>query len=49
MDALNKGFERAEKEFLSLAQKAATESIDYSGSCALVMLIVGKRFYFDLI
>ena len=42
-EAIKKGFESAEKEFLTqYAQGKNGEVIDRSGSCAIVTLIVGK-------
>lgn len=42
-EALKNGFAAAESAFLELAQ--ATETIDRSGSCAIVTLIVGDTCY----
>jgi hypothetical protein len=41
-----KGFEAAEKAFLELAQNQPNGEIDRSGSCAIVVLIVGRFFSF---
>lgn len=40
-----KGFEAAEKAFLELAIGGPNREFDRSGSCCLVVLIVGKIFY----
>ena len=39
--ALKKGFAEAEAKFLEIAQES---NFDRSGSCAIVVLIVGKYF-----
>jgi hypothetical protein len=39
---LRGGFEQAEKTFLELAQNNPSAQLDRSGSCALVILIVGE-------
>jgi protein phosphatase 2C family protein 2/3 len=44
-EALAKGFEAAEKSFLEIAQTRPTNEIDRSGSCAVVVLIVGDMCY----
>jgi len=40
--ALIEGFKTAEREFLELAENQKDGQVDKSGSCALVVLIVGK-------
>lgn len=44
-EAMVKGFEAAEKAFLELAQSQPSGEIDRSGSCAIVVLIVGRIKY----
>lgn len=45
-NALRRGFEMAEKEFLETCQSRTSKIIlDKSGSCALVVLIVGDMCY----
>ena len=44
MEALVSGFEKAEKRFLDMAYFNG-EVVDRSGSCAVVILIVGKKCY----
>ena len=47
-EALKKGFENAEKKFIEMCQKSANEDgslADKSGSCAVVVLIVGDVCY----
>jgi len=43
-EALKRGFENAEKRFLEMAQKGG-KIIDKSGSCAIVVLIIGNICY----
>lgn len=45
-EAMRKGFENAEKKFLELAQNQSGQGIiERSGSCAVVLLIVGDMCY----
>jgi protein phosphatase 2C family protein 2/3 len=44
-EALMRGFDAAEKAFIELAQNQQTGEIDRSGSCAIVVLIVGDMCY----
>jgi protein phosphatase 2C family protein 2/3 len=45
-EALRKGFEKAEKRFLELAENSiASGVVEKSGSCAVVTLIVGDMCY----
>jgi len=46
---LLKGFEAAEKAFLELAQNQPGNEIDRSGSCAIVVLIIGMILYLGVI
>lgn len=43
-EALKRGFENAEKHFLEMAQKDG-KIVDKSGSCAIVILIIGNICY----
>jgi protein phosphatase 2C family protein 2/3 len=45
-EALRKGFEKAEKRFLELAENSIASGVnEKSGSCAVVTLIVGDMCY----
>lgn len=44
-EALRKGFQAAEAKFLELAQSMPDGKLERSGSCALVVLIVGDVCY----
>jgi protein phosphatase 2C family protein 2/3 len=44
-EALMKGFEAAEKHFLDMASSQPSGEIERSGSCAIVVLIVGEMCY----
>jgi hypothetical protein len=45
-EALRNGFIAAERNFLEAAQNQPNGEIERSGSCAIVVLIVGKNFLF---
>ena len=42
--ALKNGFAEAERKFIEIAKINGAENIDRSGSCAIVILIVGNKF-----
>ena len=45
-NAIRRGFEAAEKEFMRICQSIANKKLlDKSGSCAVIVLIVGKTCY----
>ncbi len=43
-EALMKGFEAAEKQFLEIAESQPSGEVDRSGSCAIVVLIIGREY-----